>query len=161
MADIETIKAALRICLAGNPCAGCHYFKECYKENHTDILLEDTLKVIEALQAENRLITENNTEIDKQRGEIALRLESLRLENERLKAKRRWIPVSERMPDERINPLTHDFDTVICLCEFSKATDVRMYAFKDGHFYCGHMVMDEYITHWMYKPQPPKEGDGE
>lgn len=75
-----------------------------------------------------------------------------------------WIPVSERLPEEKQNPLTHDFDEVICYCTFGavpKADDVRFYKFGRGHFYHGSQIMDQYVTHWMYKPEPPKENDHE
>ena len=88
-------------------------------------------------------------------------IESLQLKVERLRDERRWVSVNKRLPRMRINPLTKDYDDVICLCKFGDDMDVRMYKFGGAHFYNGVMCVDEYVTHWMYKPQPPKEGDGE
>jgi len=80
----------------------------------------------------------------------------------------RWISVKDRLPEERINPLTQDFAEVICFCDFGgepRRTDVRTYKFgkptwdKDGHFLLGGQIMDGVITHWQYLPEPPKEDD--
>ena len=62
-------------------------------------LLRDVLSVIKGLQTENKIIMDNNAELDKQRTDFAMKIEELRLENNRLKEQFRWIPVSERMPE--------------------------------------------------------------
>lgn len=46
MADIEKVKAGLRVCRTGVPCDDCPYFAEC-PECHPDALVDDTLAVIE------------------------------------------------------------------------------------------------------------------
>lgn len=69
-----------------------------------------------------------------------------------------WISVNERLPEEKINKNTMDFEYVLCATKFG---DVR--AFKYGcplnwpHFWNGPQIMDEYVTHWMPLPEPPKE----
>lgn len=77
-----------------------------------------------------------------------------------------WISVKDRLPEERINPLTQDFQNVICFCDFGgepKRTDIRVYGFgkraweNKPHFWHGQQIMDGVITHWMPLPEPPKE----
>lgn len=71
-----------------------------------------------------------------------------------------WIPVSERLPEEKINPYTTDFDEVLCTTDWG---DVQ--AFKFGtpilhhkpHFWLGGAIMDEHIIAWQYKPEPYTE----
>lgn len=76
-----------------------------------------------------------------------------------------WISVKDRLPEERINPLTHDFQEVICFCDFGgrpKRTDIRTYGYgkrsweKEPHFWHGPQIMDGIVTHWM--PLPSTEG---
>ena len=90
MADIEKVKQALRNCdCRKTNCDECSYrYGGLCADNITDCtgdLASDALSVIESLQSENKILTENNIGIDEQRGEIAMRLEKLRLQNERLK----------------------------------------------------------------------------
>lgn len=79
-----------------------------------------------------------------------------------------WISIKDRMPVEKENPLTHDFEEVICFCDFGglpRQTDIRMYKFgkpsweTKPHFWHGPQNMDGIVTHWMPLPEPPKEGD--
>ena len=71
----------------------------------------------------------------------------------------RWIPVKERLPEERINPNTRDFEYVLCTTIWG---DVRPFKYgapigsKDAHFWNGAGYVDAYVTHWMPLPQPPK-----
>ena len=86
---IEKVKQGLRCCKNSYPkdCKHCPYEKDCTHHETCDILIRNALSVIESLQSDVKILTENNIGIDEQRGEIAVRLEALRLENERLKAK--------------------------------------------------------------------------
>ena len=69
----------------------------------------------------------------------------------------KWIPVSERLPEEKINPNTQDFEEVLCSTTFG---DVRAYRFgtpcgwKKPHFWHGPGMMYEYVLAWMPKPEP-------
>ncbi len=69
----------------------------------------------------------------------------------------RWIPCSERLPKEKINPNTSDFEGVLCSTTFG---DVRAYKFgtplgwKEPHFWNGYGMMDEYVLAWMPLPKP-------
>lgn len=71
----------------------------------------------------------------------------------------RWIPISERLPEEKINPNTSDFEEVLCSTTFG---DVRAYKFgtplgwKEPHFWNGCGMMDEYVLAWMPLPEPWK-----
>ena len=80
-------------------------------------------------------------------------------EIKRLKAEQpKWVSVSERLPEENISPITHDYTEVVCYTTFG---DVRVYKFGEGHFFKGPGVMDHLVTHWQYLPKPPKEGEAE
>ena len=77
-----------------------------------------------------------------------------------------WVSVKDRLPEEKINPVTMDFQNVICFCDFGgvpKVTDIRTYGYgtpmghKEAHFWHGPQIMDGVITHWMPLPEPPKE----
>lgn len=81
-----------------------------------------------------------------------------------------WISVKDRLPEERINPLTNDFQDVICFCDFGgrpKKTDIRTYGYgkvsweKEPHFWHGPQIMDGIVTHWMPLPEPPEESEAE
>lgn len=81
-----------------------------------------------------------------------------------------WISVKDRLPEEKINPLTQDFQKVICYCDFGgepKRTDIRTYGFgtraweSQPHFWDGQCIMDGVITHWMSMPEPPKEAEND
>lgn len=67
-----------------------------------------------------------------------------------------WTPVSEELPEEKINPNTHDFEYVLCATVFG---DVRSFKFgtrigeKQPHFWNGAGYADAYITHWMPMPK--------
>lgn len=75
-------------------------------------------------------------------------------------SKPKWIPVTERLPEERINPYTTDFEYVLCSTIWG---DVRPFKYgtqigqKEAHFWNGAGYVDAYITHWMPLPEPPKE----
>lgn len=70
-----------------------------------------------------------------------------------------WIPVTERLPEERINPNTRDFEYVLCVTIWG---DVRPFKYgtpigqKEAHFWNGAGYVDAYVTHWMPLPKPPK-----
>lgn len=72
-----------------------------------------------------------------------------------------WSPVSERLPNERINPNTMDFEYVLCSTIWN---DVRAYKYgkpighDKAHFWYGDGIMDEYVTAWQPLPEPYKEG---
>lgn len=71
-----------------------------------------------------------------------------------------WISVKDRLPEGRTNPRTLDFEPVLCATAFG---DVRVYKYgqrlglTEAHFYDGYSHVDQYVTHWMFLPEPPKE----
>ena len=68
-----------------------------------------------------------------------------------------WIPVSERLPEERINPVTHDYYQYPVMFESDGVEDIKYYYFGNGHWRYGLQIMDCYVTHWMnIKPYQPK-----
>ena len=74
---------------------------------------------------------------------------------ELLKEQPKWIPVTERLPDEKINPVTMDFQQVLCFCDFGEWTDIRVYGYGKGHFWHGGGIVD-YVTYWMPFPESPE-----
>ena len=72
----------------------------------------------------------------------------------------RWIPVTERLPEQRINQNTLDFEYVLCATTFG---DVRPFKYGrrigqgEAHFWNGAGYVDAYVTHWQSLPTPPKE----
>lgn len=59
-----------------------------------------------------------------------------------------WIPCSERLPEEKINPVTKDFYEYQVTFKSEDVTDVRHYKFGNGHWWNGPGIMDEYVTAW-------------
>ena len=60
-----------------------------------------------------------------------------------------WIPCSERLPEEKINPITDDFYMYPVMYKNQDITDIKYFHFGDGHWQHGLMIMDNYVTHWM------------
>lgn len=76
--------------------------------------------------------------------------------------KRKWISVTERLPEEKISPMTMDYTEYPCVFDGRAGQrEVRYYKFGKGHFWHGTGCIDEYVTYWaepMPLPEPPKEG---
>lgn len=75
----------------------------------------------------------------------------------------RWIPVTERLPEEKISPMTMDYTEYPCVFDGRAGQrEVRYYKFGKGHFWHGSGCIDEYVTHWaepMPLPESPKGED--
>ena len=75
----------------------------------------------------------------------------------------RWIPVSERLPEEKISPNTNDFVEVLCTTVFG---DVRTYKYgtpighEQAHFWYGFGIFDNEVIAWRPLPEPYKESEG-
>ena len=63
-----------------------------------------------------------------------------------------WIPVTELLPDENNR-------WVLCLCVGGAMEVLKFdYAMRDWDAqYPGRCYMENYVTHWMPLPEPPKE----
>jgi hypothetical protein len=92
--------------------------------------------------------------------EAADAIEELSRENESLAKsvneasdilRRRWIPVTERLPEDRV-------EVLVSSGMFAPFIEV---AFYDGLFYSAWDGETEIaaVTHWMPLPQPPEEGE--
>lgn len=75
--------------------------------------------------------------------------------------KNRWIPVAERLPEEKENPITMDFYEYPVTYKVGDITDVRYRKFGRGHWWCGLNNCDEYVIAWMPLPEPYKEEGAE
>lgn len=77
------------------------------------------------------------------------------------RTKGEWVPVSEKLPEEKINPNTNDFVEVLCSTVFG---NVRVYkygkpmGYSKAHFWDWGEIMDEYVKAWQPLPEPYKEG---
>lgn len=81
-----------------------------------------------------------------------------------LKSQSEWIPVSERLPEEKINPMTNDFELVLC-STFLGTVRVCKYGqpmgYSHAHFWDWGEIMDEYITAWQPLPEPYVDARGQ
>ncbi|HHV09991.1 MAG TPA: DUF551 domain-containing protein [Clostridiales bacterium] len=69
-----------------------------------------------------------------------------------------WIPVSERLPEEKINPVTSDYFEYECTAYWGYGrVDVRHYKFGDGHWWNSPSCVDAYVVAWRERPEPYKE----
>lgn len=68
-----------------------------------------------------------------------------------------WIPVEQRLPEEKEHPITHDYMQYPVMVSMAGTVDMRYYYFGNGHWRYGFQIMDKYVTHWMdIKPYHPK-----
>ena len=74
-----------------------------------------------------------------------------------------WIPVEERMPEEKANPELQDFYEYQVTAKFGEVTDVRHYKFGNGHWWNGPGIVDKYVIAWRERPYPyhPERSEGE
>lgn len=78
----------------------------------------------------------------------------LKLEIERLQAERRWIPVSERLPERKGEYLAVIEGTRDQYCDVSIWVEPIEFYSECGHWGCG---INRFVTHWMSLPEPPEE----
>lgn len=67
-----------------------------------------------------------------------------------------WIPVSEGLPDEKIDPITSDYYTYPVTVKFKDIITVRYYKFGKGHWWHYGENMDKYVIAWMPVFEPWK-----
>lgn len=75
--------------------------------------------------------------------------------------KQRWIPVSERLPEEKINPITEDFYEYQCTYHAYGVYDVRSYKYGNGHWWRDGGIMDDCVIAWRESPEPYTENSEE
>ena len=69
--------------------------------------------------------------------------------------KHRWIPVSERLPEDTVNPITRDAYVYPVTVDLGGVTDTRYYSFCRGHWYNrGPKEMDDLVIAWKERPEP-------
>lgn len=68
--------------------------------------------------------------------------------------KYRWIPVTERLPEEKTNPVTRDFYEYPVTYVIDDVKDVRYRKYGQGHWWNGAGICDEYVVAWMPLPDP-------
>lgn len=68
-----------------------------------------------------------------------------------------WTPCSERLPEEKINPVTKDFYEYQVTFQSEDVTDVRHYKFGNSHWWNGPGIMDEYVIAWREPLEPYRE----
>ena len=88
--------------------------------------------------------------------------DKIKWEQKQWEAMPKWIPVTERLPEEKISQMTMDYTEYPCVFDGRDGQrEVRYYKFGKGHFWHGPGCIDEYVTHWaepMPLPEPPKGG---
>lgn len=68
-----------------------------------------------------------------------------------------WIPVSVRLPEDIVNPITRDAYVYPVTVGLGGVTDIRYYSFCRGHWYNqGPKEMDELVIAWQERPEPYK-----
>ena len=67
-----------------------------------------------------------------------------------------WIPAEERLPEEKINPVSMDFYEYQVTAKFGNTKDVRHYKYGKGHWWHGAGIVDKYVVAWKENPEPYK-----
>lgn len=65
-----------------------------------------------------------------------------------------WVSVEERLPEEKINPISQDFYEYQVTVKFGNAKDVRHYGYGNGHWWNGPGIVDKYVIAWRENPEP-------
>ena len=92
------------------------------------------------------------TETQKMLIDAADRLEALEAEVSRLKAQQRWIPVTERLPED-------GFEVLVYTDRYGGRHEFAYYVPRLGAWYQNCALLIPNVTHWMPLPKPPKECD--
>ena len=76
----------------------------------------------------------------------------------------KWKPCSERLPEEKVNPITRCYYSYPVLVDFGDGViDIRFYHFGRRHWLHVGLEMDKYVTYWMdiYSLSTPYKGEQE
>ena len=68
-----------------------------------------------------------------------------------------WVSVEERLPEEKINPISRDFYEYQVTAKFGNAKDVRHYRYGNGHWWNGPGIVDKYVIAWRENPEPYRQ----
>lgn len=68
-----------------------------------------------------------------------------------------WVSVEERLPEEKINPISRDFYEYQVTAKFGNAKDVRYYRYGNGHWWNGPGIVDKYVIAWRENPEPYRQ----
>lgn len=69
-----------------------------------------------------------------------------------------WIPISSgKLPEEKTNPITYDFEEYEVTFQSDNVRDIRHYKFGRGHWWHGPAIVDKYVTAWRPRPEPYQE----
>ena len=74
-----------------------------------------------------------------------------------------WIPAEERLPEEKVNPVSQDYYEYQVTAKFGNVKDVRHYKYGNGHWWNGPGIVDQYVIAWKENPEPyrTERSDGE
>ena len=103
-----------------------------------------------------------------QRTQTAVDARKLAIAALREQEQSKWISVKERLPKEEWEKICKEQNAEIypCLCYRRSSSHYDKWyvtkAYFDGEYFVDldNIIIDEYITHWMPLPKPPKEGAG-
>ena len=65
-----------------------------------------------------------------------------------------WIPCKERLPEEKINPVTDDFYEYEVTFKQGDVIDIRHYKFGRGHWWNYGMLSDDCVIAWREHLEP-------
>ena len=68
-----------------------------------------------------------------------------------------WIPCKERLPEEKINPVTDDFYEYQVTFKQGDVIDIRHYKFGRGHWWNYGMLSDDCVIAWREHLEPYHE----
>lgn len=133
----DELITALRTCVdKDKDCSVCPYFERCM--NNTSGKLAAMVDAADAIE-ELSLVAESNERSAARWAETA---------GKAVEQIPRWIPVTERLPQER--------EWVLCQCRAKIRMVLRL---QNGYWHqdSRHEFMSGFVTHWMPLPEPPKE----
>lgn len=65
-----------------------------------------------------------------------------------------WIPCCEKLPEEKINPITKDYYVYPVTYRNENIEDIRYYSYGNGHWHHCLQIMDDFVVAWQPLPQP-------
>lgn len=84
--------------------------------------------------------------------DVAALIQELKRAKQQCREERRWIPVTERLPDCDGRYFCNVKSFAFPGSFYQTILEYNQYGFKEGRIYT------DAVTHWMPLPEPPKEG---